>query len=77
MTETAYAARASHAFVLTETVTVAKLMYQGATPKAIRQRVLVEDLQKRCQQHCTRTGKCGFVAAGQQNVLNLGKTLQH
>lgn len=44
MTETAYAARTNHAFVLTETLRVAELMYQGATQKDIRQRVLVEDL---------------------------------
>ena len=44
MTETVYAARTSHAFVLTETVMVAKLMYEGATPEDIRHRVLVEDL---------------------------------
>ena len=40
----AYSARTSHAFVLTETVTIAELMYQGATQEDIRQRVLVEDL---------------------------------
>ncbi|WP_193913763.1 DUF1819 family protein [Desmonostoc muscorum] len=44
MTETAYAARTNHAFVLTETLRVAELMYQGATQEDIRQRVLVEDL---------------------------------
>ena len=44
MTETAYTARTNHAFVLTETVTVAELMHQGATKEDIRQRVLVEDL---------------------------------
>lgn len=44
MTETTYAARTSHAFVLTETVKVAELIYQGATQEDIRQRVLVEDL---------------------------------
>lgn len=44
MTETAYAARTNNAFVLTETVTVAELMHQGATHEDIRQRVLVEDL---------------------------------
>ncbi|MHC5823583.1 MAG: DUF1819 family protein [Nostoc sp.] len=44
MTETAYAARTNNAFVLTETITVAELMYQGATQEDIRQRVLVEDL---------------------------------
>ncbi len=36
MTETAYAARTNHAFVLTETVTVAELMHQGATEDDIR-----------------------------------------
>lgn len=40
----AYSAHTSHAFVLTETVTIASLMYQGATQEDIRQRVLVEDL---------------------------------
>lgn len=44
MTETAYAARTNHAFVLTETLRVAELIYQGATHEDIRQRVLVEDL---------------------------------
>ncbi|MEH2430727.1 MAG: BrxA family protein [Nostoc sp.] len=44
MTETAYAARTNHAFVLTETLRVAELMYQGATQEDIRQRVLVDDL---------------------------------
>lgn len=44
MTETAYTARTNNAFVLTETITVAELMYQGATQEDIRQRVLVEDL---------------------------------
>ncbi|NDJ24447.1 DUF1819 family protein [Nostoc sp. B(2019)] len=44
MTETAYAARTNHAFVLTETLRVAELMYQGATQEDIRQRVLIEDL---------------------------------
>ena len=44
MTETAYAARTNHAFVLTETVTVAELMHQGATADDIRRQVLVEDL---------------------------------
>ncbi len=44
MTETAYAARTNNAFVLTETVTIAELMHQGATHEDIRQRVLVEDL---------------------------------
>lgn len=44
MTETAYSARTSHAFVLTETVAIAELMYQGATQEDIRQLVLVEDL---------------------------------
>lgn len=44
MTETVYAARTSHAFVVTETVTVAELMYQGATQEDIRQQVLVKDL---------------------------------
>jgi hypothetical protein len=44
MTETAYAARTSHAFVLTETVTVAELIHHGATQEDIRQRVLMEDL---------------------------------
>ncbi len=41
MTETAYAARTNHAFILTETAMVAKLMCQGATRIDIRQRVLV------------------------------------
>ena len=36
MTETAYAARTNNAFVLTETVTVAELMHQGATLDTIR-----------------------------------------
>lgn len=44
MTETAYAARTNNAFILTETVRIAELMYQGATQEDIRQRVLVEDL---------------------------------
>lgn len=44
MTETAYAARTNHAFVLTETVTVAELMHQGATADDIHRQVLVEDL---------------------------------
>ncbi|MEH2036773.1 DUF1819 family protein [Nostoc sp.] len=44
MTETAYAARTNHAFVLTETLRVAELMYQGTTQEDIRQRVLVDDL---------------------------------
>ncbi len=44
MTETAYAARTNNAFVLTETVTVAELMHQGATPDDIRRQVLTEDL---------------------------------
>lgn len=44
MTETAYAARTNNAFVLTETLRVAELMYLGATHEDIRQRVLVEDL---------------------------------
>ena len=44
MTETAYAARTNNAFVLTETVTVAELMHQGATENDIRYSVLVEDL---------------------------------
>ena len=44
MTETAYAARTSHPFVLIETVTVAELMYKGATQEEIRQQVLIEDL---------------------------------
>jgi hypothetical protein len=44
MTETAYAAHTNHAFVLTETVTVAELIHQGATHEDIRQQVLVEDL---------------------------------
>lgn len=44
MTQTAYAARTNHAFVLTETVTVAQLMHQGATEDDIRYSVLVEDL---------------------------------
>lgn len=44
MTETAYAARTNHTFVLTETVTVAELMHQGATADDIRRQVLVEDL---------------------------------
>lgn len=44
MTATAYTARTNNAFVLAETVTVAKLMHQGLTQKDIRQRVLVEDL---------------------------------
>ena len=44
MTETTYAARTSHAFVLTETATVAELIYKGATQEEIRTLVLVEDL---------------------------------
>lgn len=44
MTQTAYAARTSHAFVLTETATVAQLIHQGATQEEIWQQVLVEDL---------------------------------
>ncbi|MBD2597911.1 DUF1819 family protein [Nostoc spongiaeforme FACHB-130] len=44
MTETAYAARTDNAFVLTETITVAELMYLGATHEDIRQRVLIGDL---------------------------------
>ncbi|NJM22699.1 MAG: DUF1819 family protein [Richelia sp. SM1_7_0] len=44
MTETTYAARTNNAFVLTETVTVAELMQQGATEDDIRRQVLVEDL---------------------------------
>lgn len=44
MTETAYAARTNHAFVLTETTTVAQLMHLGATQEDIRQRVLEENL---------------------------------
>ncbi len=37
MTGTAYAAHTNHAFALTETVTVAELIYQGATEDDIRQ----------------------------------------
>lgn len=44
MTETAYAARTNNAFVLTETVTVAELMHQGATLDDIRNQVLEKDL---------------------------------
>ncbi len=44
MTETTYAARTNNAFVLTETVTVAELIHQGATEDDIRRQVLVEDL---------------------------------
>ncbi|MEA5566670.1 DUF1819 family protein [Anabaena sp. UHCC 0399] len=44
MTETVYAACTSYPFVLTETVTVAELMYKGATQEDIRQQVLIEDL---------------------------------
>ncbi|AFY89305.1 MULTISPECIES: DUF1819 family protein [Chroococcidiopsis] len=44
MTETTYAARTSHAFVLTETATVAQLIHQGVTQEQIRTQVLVEDL---------------------------------
>lgn len=44
MTETAYAARTNNAFVLTETVTVAELMHQGATLDDIRKQVLEKDL---------------------------------
>jgi Putative inner membrane protein (DUF1819) len=44
MTETTYAARTNNAFVLRETVTVAELIYQGATEDDIRHQVLVEDL---------------------------------
>jgi Putative inner membrane protein (DUF1819) len=44
MTETAYAARTNNAFVLTETVTVAELMHQGASENDIRYSVLVQDL---------------------------------
>lgn len=44
MTQTAYAARTCHAFVLTETATIAQLIYEGATQEEIQQRVLVEDL---------------------------------
>jgi type II secretory ATPase GspE/PulE/Tfp pilus assembly ATPase PilB-like protein len=35
-TETTYAARTNNAFVLTETATVAELIYQGATENDIR-----------------------------------------
>jgi Putative inner membrane protein (DUF1819) len=44
MTETTYAARTNNTFVLTETATVAELIYQGATENDIRRQVLVEDL---------------------------------
>jgi Putative inner membrane protein (DUF1819) len=44
MTKTAYADRTNHAFALTETVTVAELIYQGATEDDIRHQILVEDL---------------------------------
>ena len=55
MTETAYKANTNHAFVLTETVTVAELMHQGVAENDIRYSVVVEDLfQLRSQVSRTR-----------------------
>lgn len=44
MSETAYAAHTNNAFVLTETVAVAELMYRGVKQEDIREQVLREDL---------------------------------